>query len=77
MLNWRVGQMAELSTKDAYSMMLTEYPDILTFEQMCEVLNVSPKTGYKLINARKIACIKAGRAYRIPKTHILAYLMIG
>jgi len=69
--------MGELSQKDAYRMMLMEYPDILSFEQMCEALNVSPKTGYKIIKDKKIICIKIGRAYRIPKAHILTYLMIG
>ena len=69
--------MGELSQKDAYRMMLIEYPDILSFGQMCEALSVSPKTGYKLLKSKKIICIKAGRAYRIPKAHILTYLMIG
>ena len=69
--------MGELSQKDAYRMMLMEYPDILSFEQMCEALSISPKTGYKLLRNSKIICIKVGRAYRIPKAHILTYLMIG
>lgn len=69
--------MGELSQKDAYRIMLMEYPDIFSFEQMCEVLNVSPKTGYKLLHDKKIICLKVGRAYRIPKAHILTYLMIG
>ena len=67
----------ELSQKDAYRVMLMEYPDILSFEQMCGALNVSPKTGYKLLRENKIVCIKVGRAYRIPKVHMLTYLMIG
>ena len=69
--------MGELSQKDAYRMMLMEYPDILSFEQMCEALGVSPKTGYKLLRDNKITCLKVGRAYRIPKAHILTYLIIG
>ena len=69
--------MGELSQKDAYRMMLMEYPDILSFEQMCEVLKVSPKTGYKLLRDIKIISLKVGRAYRIPKAHILTYLLIG
>ena len=69
--------MGELSQKDAYRIMLIEYPDILSFEQMCGALSISPKTGYKLLQDNKINCIKVGRAYRIPKAHILKYLMIG
>ena len=69
--------MGELSQKDAYRMMLMEYPDILSFEQMCEALKISPKTGYSLLKHKRIISIKVGRAYRIPKAHILTYLMIG
>ena len=69
--------MEEISQKDAYRMMLVEYPDILSFEQMCRALSVSPKTGYKLLHENKIVYIKVGRAYRIPKAHMLTYLMIG
>ena len=69
--------MGELSQKDAYRLMLSMYPDILSFEQMCEALRVSPKTGYKILRDKQIVCLKVGRAYRIPKAHIFTYLMIG
>jgi excisionase family DNA binding protein len=69
--------MSELSQKDAYRMMLMEYPDILSFEQMCAALSVSPKTGYKLLREKQVTCLKVGRSYRIPKAHIFTYLMIG
>ena len=69
--------MGELTQKDAYHMMLKEYPDILSFEQMCKVLSVSPKTGYKILRDKQILCMKVGREYRIPKAHIFTYLLIG
>jgi excisionase family DNA binding protein len=69
--------MGELSQKDAYRMMLINYPDVLSFDQMCEALGISPKTGYAILREKKIICLKIGRAYRIPKAHILTYLMIG
>ena len=46
-------------------------------EQMCEILSVSTKTGYKLLKEGKICCLKVGRAYRIPKAHLFTYLCIG
>ena len=69
--------MGEFSKRDAYCLMLKEYPDVLSFEQMCLVLGVSPKTGYKILRDKKIVCLKVGRAYRIPKAHIFSYLMVG
>ena len=69
--------MGEIAQRDAYRLMLTEYPDVLSFEHMCEILKISPKTGYKLLKENKIKFLKTGRAYRIPKAHMLTYLMIG
>ncbi len=63
-----------LSGKDAYSIMLKEYPDVLDINQMCEILGVSTKTGYKILKAGKINSLKIGRTYRIPKVHIISFL---
>ena len=52
------------------------YPDVMDIGQMCEALGVSTKTGYKLLKDGKIEYLKIGRAYRIPKAHILRYLKI-
>ena len=65
---------SNISQKDAYKLMLKEYPDIMTVEQMCEVLGISTKTGYRLLREKKICCLKVGRAYRIPKAHLFTYL---
>jgi DNA binding domain, excisionase family len=66
-----------ISQRDAYRIMLRDYPDVLDIQQMSEILGVSTKTGYKLLQNGKIVALKVGRTYRIPKAHILTYLKIG
>lgn len=66
-----------LSQRDAYKLMLKEYPDVLGIDQMCEILGISTKTGYRILREGKICCLKVGRAYRIPKAHLFTYLRIG
>ena len=66
-----------ISQREAYRLMLKDYPDVMSIEQMCEILSVSTKTGYKLLKEGKICCLKVGRAYRIPKAHLFTYLCIG
>ena len=66
-----------LSQRDAYKLMLEEYPDVLGIDQMCEILGISTKTGYRILREGKICCLKVGRAYRIPKAHLFTYLCIG
>ena len=62
--------------KDAYSVMLREYPDVMNIEQMSQALGVSTKTGYGLLKSGKVACLRVGRAYRIPKVHLLTYMKV-
>ena len=62
--------------KEAYSVMLREYPDVMNIEQMSQALGVSTKTGYGLLKSGKVACLKVGRAYRIPKVHLLTYMKV-
>ena len=52
-----------LSSKDAYSLMLKDYPDVMNIDQMCEILGVSTKTGYKLLKNGDVTFIKIGRNY--------------
>ena len=62
--------------KDAYSVMLKHYPDVMNIEEMSRALGVSTKTGYKLIRTGKITAMKVGRTYRIPKVHLLTSLRV-
>ena len=62
--------------KDVYSVMLREYPDVMNIEQMSQALGVSTKTGYGLLKSGKVACLRVGRAYRIPKVHLLTYMKV-
>ncbi len=63
--------------KEVYQNVLKEYPDILTIEEMADVLGVSLKTGYKLIQDGKIKAMVVGKRYRIPKVNVLSYLKVN
>lgn len=66
---------SDLNNKEAYRLMFQSYPDVVNANQLCEMLGgVSIKTVYKILKNNEIAHLKVGRAYKIPKTHIIAYL---
>ena len=67
----------EISQREADGLVRREYPDVMDIEQMCRVLHVSTKTGYRILQEGKIRSLKVGRSYRIPKTHLLSYLCQG
>ena len=56
---------------------ISRYPDILTVDEMSKALGVSTKTGYQLLRENKIEHLKVGRAYKVPKAHLLSYLRLG
>ena len=66
-----------ISQRDAFMLMLIDNPDVMSIEQMCEILSISTKTGYRILREGKICCLKVGRAYRIPKAHLFTFLCIG
>ena len=68
--------MSDSAYSKQYNVRLKDFPDILNVDQLCEVLGISTKTGYKLLSNGTIAALKVGRMYRIPKVHVLPYLRI-
>lgn len=62
--------------KENYSLMFTNYPDIVDISQMRKMLgNIGITLAYKLLKERRIKSIKIGREYRIPKSCIIEYLL--
>ena len=64
------------TVRDAYGVILKDYPDVMDINEMCKALGVSTKTGYKLIRTGQITAQKVGRTYRIAKIHLLTYLRV-
>lgn len=54
--------------------MLNRYKDILTVEELCEVLKIGKNTAYALLKSGEIKSVKIGRVYKIPKKNVVKYL---
>ena len=51
-----------ISQRDAYKLMLKDYPDVMSIEQMCEILSISIKTGYRILREGKIRSLSYSEA---------------
>ena len=60
--------------QDLYNGIFKGLPDLLTVEDMSNVLGISTKTCYQLLKERHIKSIKVGRFFRIPKLRLMEYL---
>ena len=56
---------------------LKKYPDILTVEQVQEILSVGHYSVYKLIHNNTLRHVKIGQGYRIVKQSLIEYLYGG
>ena len=54
--------------------LLKDYPDVMDITQVSRFLGVSTKTGYAILRSGKIAFLKVGRSYRIPKSSLRKYI---
>ena len=51
-----------------------ELPDILSVKQLCEYLQVSRRTVYKLLGEHQIPYCRIGHQYRIQKSDVFQFL---
>lgn len=57
-----------------YTKALKNYPMALNVKEVSEILRISTKLVYRLINNGTILSVKIGRENRIPKTDLIAYM---
>lgn len=63
-----------VSTKDVYSQMFAKFPDVVSITQLSQMLHISEKLAYRLIQENQIGYLKIGRTYKIPKINVIRYL---
>jgi len=55
--------------------MLDNYTDVLTVKEAQEILKISKKNIYRLIDNKEIFAKKIGKVYRIPKQSLCEYIL--
>ena len=71
------GSIKKPVRQSIYNSMLSEYPDVMSVEQMSAALGICTKTGYKLLREGRICSLKIGKTYRVPKAHLFTYLRLS
>lgn len=55
-------------------MTLSIYNDILTIEDLCEILAIGKNTAYSLLSSKEIQAFKVGRNWKIPRDSVEKYI---
>lgn len=54
--------------------LFNEYRDVLTVEELCEMLDIGKNAAYKLLASGKIHCFRHNRVWKIPKEGVVEYI---
>lgn len=54
--------------------MLNQYNDILTIDELCEVLMIGRNQAYKLLNSQELQGFRIGKIWKIPKIAVDDYI---
>lgn len=55
--------------------MINGYGDILTLEDICEILNIGKNTAYSMLNNQDLNGFKIGHVWKIPKSSVESYII--
>lgn len=57
--------------------LFANYPDVVTVEQLKEMLQIGHVLAYRLVKSGEIKSRKIGREYKIPKVNVIKYISEG
>lgn len=50
------------------------YQDLITIEELCEILTVGKNTAYRLLNNGEIPAFRIGRTWKIPRQSVTTFI---
>ena len=54
--------------------MLEQYGEILSLEELCEILAIGKNVAYRLLIGKEIKAFKIGKKWKIPKASIVDFI---
>lgn len=61
--------------KDNLKACFSDYPDVVSIDDLKSMLNVGRNTAYALLKNGSIRTIRVGRKYIIPKQNVIDFLL--
>jgi excisionase family DNA binding protein len=53
---------------------INDYPDVITIEELMEMLHIGRNSAYSILKGGLIKTIKVGKKYIIPKKSVIEFL---
>ena len=55
--------------------MFNSYDDLITIDDLCDMLAIGKNTAYNLLNTNQIHAFKIGRIWKIPRDAVSEYVL--
>lgn len=55
--------------------MFEQYNDLVSVEDLCEMLSMGKNSAYKLLSSGEIKCFRHNRVWKIPRIAVTEYIM--
>ena len=66
-----------INNSDMRNEMFSDYPDIVSVDEVRKMLNIGRNAAYRLLQDGTIKSFKIGSVYKIPKIYIIDYVLQG
>ncbi len=55
--------------------MLDQYEEIITIEELCDILMIGKNLAYRLLTEKKIRAFRIGKKWKIPKSSVEKFII--
>ncbi|MEN6413425.1 MAG: helix-turn-helix domain-containing protein [Veillonellales bacterium] len=55
--------------------MFEQYNDVVTVEELCEMLSIGKNAAYSLLSSGKVKAFRYRRVWKIPKQGVVEYVL--
>ena len=52
-----------------------EIEDLITLDELCDILNIGRNAAYSLLNSNEIKAFRIGRCWKIPRCAVNEYIL--
>lgn len=64
------SEFMEMTQNDIFA----NYPDVVSIDELKNMLHIGRNTAYKLLNENKIKAIRIGKKFIIPKSSVISFI---
>lgn len=52
-----------------------DYTELITVDELCELLRISHNAAYRILSSGQLDCFKIGRIWKIPRESVNEYII--